>query len=155
MIARSAHFVSSRVQTFHVERGGSITVTLTKKSTDCLKMKKVLTFSLIVLLASPIFIGCKSGTSCFTRDGSRVPIIGSSAPLDYDAGPVAVTGTRVVNAYPTNEVMMMNAANAYSQCEPCAPSQAVCNPCDPCSPTGGRAVGTTASGYPAGVYPGT
>ncbi|MBR0224858.1 MAG: hypothetical protein IJL92_02240 [Thermoguttaceae bacterium] len=123
-------------------------------------MKKVLTFSLIVLLASPMFVGCKSGTSCFTRNGSRVPILGSSASSDYSAAPVAAsTGTPVVNAYPTNEVMMMNAASAYSQCAPCAPTQCEpcaptqCNPCDPCSPSGARA-GTTASGYPAGSYSG-
>lgn len=116
-------------------------------------MKKVLTFSLIVLLASPMFVGCKSGTSCFTRNGSRVPVLGSSSS-DYSATPVvASTGTPVVNAYPTNEVMMMNAASAYSQCEPCAPAQTQCNPCDPCSPSGAR-VGTTASGYPAGSYSG-
>jgi len=118
-------------------------------------MKKALTFTLIVLLASPIFVGCKGGTSCFTRNGSRVPILGSSSASDYSA-PVAVapTGTPVVNAYPTNEVMMMNAASAYSQCEPCAPLQTQCNPCDPCSPSAGRA-GTTAAGYPTSAYSGT
>ena len=117
-------------------------------------MKKLLAFSLIVLLASPIFVGCKSGTSCFTRNGSRVPILGGSSASAYDDSAVASaapSGARVVNAYPTNEVVMMNATNAYSQCDPCAPSQ--CNPCDPCSPTRG---GTTASGYPsaAGTYGG-
>ena len=117
-------------------------------------MKKVLTFSLIVLLASPLFVGCKGGTSCFARNGSRVPILGSSSTSDYSAPVVASTGTPVVNAYPTNEVMMMNAASAYSQCEPCAPLQTQCNPCDPCSPSAGR-VGTAAAGYPASAYNGT
>ncbi len=114
-------------------------------------MKKVLTFSLIVLLASPMFVGCKGGSSCFTRNGSRVPVIGS-ASSDYSS--VATTsGAPVVNAYPTNEVMMMNTANAYSQCEPCAPAQSQCNPCDPCSPNRG----TTSAGYmtSASAYPGT
>ena len=118
-------------------------------------MKKLLAFSLIVLLASPIFVGCKSGASCFTRNGSRVPILGGSSASAYDDSAVASSaspsGARIVNAYPTNEVMMMNATNAYSQCEPCAPSQ--CNPCDPCTPTRTGA-GVTGSGYPsaAGTY---
>ena len=122
------------------------------QSTDCFKMKKVLTFSLIVLLASSGLVGCKSGTSCFTRTGSRVPIIGSSSG-DYTDVAYGSNGARVINANPTNEVMMMNAASAYSQCvpcapaqcAPCAPAQASCNPCDPCSTARG---GVAASGYP-------
>ncbi|MBQ4202962.1 MAG: hypothetical protein II655_04605, partial [Thermoguttaceae bacterium] len=108
-------------------------------------MKKALIFSLLVILSSVAFIGCKSGTNCFTRNGSRVPILGGSSASAIDDSAIASTpvGPRVVNAYPTNEVVMMNAASAYGQCEPCAPSQ--CNPCDPCSPsTSGR----SASGYP-------
>ena len=115
-------------------------------------MKKVLTFSLIVLLASSGLVGCKSGTSCFTRTGSRVPIIGSSSS-DYTDVAYGSNGARVINANPTNEVMMMNAASAYSQCvpcapaqcAPCAPAQASCNPCDPCSTARS---GVSASGYP-------
>ena len=116
-------------------------------------MKKLLAFSLIVILSSPILVGCKSGTSCFTRNGSRVPILGGSSASSYDDSAVASsTGARVVNAYPTNEVVMMNAANAYSECAPCA--QAQCNPCDPCTPT--RAGSVSGSGYPsaAGAYGG-
>ncbi|MDO5309771.1 MAG: hypothetical protein Q4G03_09845 [Planctomycetia bacterium] len=111
-------------------------------------MKKLITFSLIVLLTAPVMVGCKSGTSCFSRNGSRVPtsLLSSSAAED-SALASSATGSRVVNAFPTSEVVMMNANSAYSQCEPCAPSS--CNPCDPCSPTRG-----SSSGYPsaAGSY---
>lgn len=124
------------------------------------EMKKLLTFSLIVLLASPIFVGCKSGSSCFTRNGSRVPSSGSSCALfnrNANVEPVsegafvgsdsalASSSPRIVNAYPTNEVVMMNATNAYSQCNPCTPS--TCSPCDPCTPNQGSSV----SQYPSAV----
>lgn len=111
-------------------------------------MKKLLAFSLIVILSSPILVGCKSGTSCFTRNGSRLPILGGAAATPIDDSAVAASsagGARVVNAYPTSEVVMMNAANAYSECAPCA--QAQCNPCDPCTPTRGGTV--SGSGYPS------
>lgn len=121
-------------------------------------MKKVLTLSLIVLLASPMFVGCKGtsclGGNCFTRNGSRVPTAASS----YDDGYLASNdGPRVVNASANSgEIMMMGATSAYSQCAPCAPTQcqpcaaAQCNPCDPCgaAPQGGQ----TSAGYPAGAY---
>ena len=115
-------------------------------------MKKLLTFSLIVLLASPIFVGCKSGSSCFTRNGSRVPYSGGGCALfnkNANVEPVSegvvtsqdsalASSPRIVNAYPTNEVVMMNATNAYSQCNPCTPS--TCSPCDPCTPNQGSSV---------------
>lgn len=112
-------------------------------------MKKVITFSLIVALASPIFVGCKSGTGCFSRNGSRVPT--SSIVSEYDDGAAFAGGTRVVNASRNGEVVMMGTTSAYSQCAPCAPTS--CNPCSPCTPCG-SATGAASGGYPAGSYAG-
>ncbi|MBQ9813597.1 MAG: hypothetical protein IJM54_09840 [Thermoguttaceae bacterium] len=111
-------------------------------------MKKVITFSLIALLASPIFVGCKSGSSCFTRNGSRIPaVLGGSNASDAE---YAAAGPRVINAASSGEVVMMNTASAMSQCAPCAP--AACNPCDPCTPCGSSQ--GASGGYPAGSYAG-
>ncbi|MDD3589780.1 MAG: hypothetical protein PHO46_05855 [Thermoguttaceae bacterium] len=108
-------------------------------------MKKVITFSLFALLASPMFVGCKSGTSCFTRPGSRVPIVSS-----FDDSTYAAAGPGVINAAGTGEVIMMSTTSAASQCAPCAPTS--CNPCDPCTPCGSSQGAT--GGYPAGAYAG-
>ena len=112
-------------------------------------MKKVITFSLIALLTSPVFVGCKSGTSCFGRTGSRIPTSAITSNYDDGSSLAAANSPRIVNAASSGEVVMMNTTSASQVCAPCAPTQ--CNPCSPCTPCG-SATGTSASGYPAGSY---
>ncbi|MBQ1337945.1 MAG: hypothetical protein II561_01735 [Thermoguttaceae bacterium] len=112
-------------------------------------MKKVITFSLIALLTSPVFVGCKSGTSCFSRTGSRIPTSAITSNYDDGSSLAAANSPRIVNAASSGEVVMMNTTSASQICAPCAPTQ--CNPCSPCTPCG-SATGTSASGYPAGSY---
>ena len=120
-------------------------------------MKKIITLALLAALASPCFVGCKSclsGTNCFTRTGSRIPLTSSSS--DYADSDSALASNaaspRVVNAAGSGEVVMMNTTSAYSQCAPCAPT--ACNPCDPCTPCDSANGGASNSGYPAGSYAG-
>ncbi|MCF0233651.1 MAG: hypothetical protein HUK22_01580 [Thermoguttaceae bacterium] len=110
-------------------------------------MKRTFIISLVCLFAATFVVGCKSGSSCFTRNGSRVPFAAADDTTSVGAAvaPVAVAGNGYAapaSASPYNEVMMMQATSATSACEPCAPSACTpcspCNPCDPCSATTAR-----------------
>ena len=103
-------------------------------------MKKYILTAVILLAVCAISSGCRSSaTSCWTRNGSRVP-------TQVYANPV--------NTYPVEEVIYA-APSAVSQCNACTPNACVpacaAPACDPCGPT---CSGTSGARYGQAVLPG-
>ena len=96
-------------------------------------MKKYFILSALLLIAAFVVTGCSSMSSCFTRNGSRVPTLSSAS-----------TGAAIAEFPVSAPVEQVIYSSPMNQCNPCTP--ACSNPCDPCS-TG---TGTGASA----AYPG-
>lgn len=99
-------------------------------------MKKFVVVCSLAMLVSMVGCGCGSMSSCWSRNGSRVPV-------------AAGAGTPV--SAPAISAPIMDGQMVYSSgCNPCAPVSNACNPCgaatcgacDPC--------GSSSSGYPMG-----
>ena len=100
-------------------------------------MKKFVVVCSLALMVSMVGCGCGSMSSCFTRNGSRVPIASGLGGTPVNA-PVAspIMDSQMVYSSGCNPC-----APVSNACNPCS-TQPACNPCDPC--------GTSSSGYPMG-----
>lgn len=108
-------------------------------------MKKYALMTVGLLILCAVSSGCRSSSasSCWTRNGSRVPYqAANSAPA---------------NAYPMEDVIYAapTSAPSYASINPCVPNACVPNACDPCAATcAPNCAGTSSSGYSHGVLPG-